>query len=540
MPPARHLRQGREDARVIPGTLFGPDIALIIVLIGVAALVAHVLRLAPPLVFLAVGLLAGPLLGVVAGGHAAEVLVDLGLVFLLFLIGLDLKAERVRPTLSTTLRVSPVQMLVTFLVFFGLTSLFFDTTTALVVGIASTYSSTAVVLQMLAERNEVDTTAGRLDTGLLLFEDMTVIVVIAAITAGGAAAGIAGALARTLLALTVVGGAAYLAARSVLPRLLPRSYDRPHVYFMQAVGVLFLFLGLSELVGVSHEIGAFFAGIALAQLPGNDELHERVRPLTAFTMALFFVSLSVGLTASDLLVHWQLAVLFSLVVLVDKFVVHLGLFRLAGQDRETSVRAALNMMQTSEFSLVLGAAALSAGLIAPGVLGLLTLVALVTMMVSTVFIDRQDSIVGFLGEASHPPHRESGAVMVGFGESGPDVLAALAEHVDDIVVVTPSRAAARALAGTEHEHVFADIRHEEIKRRAGFHTARVVVGVDVPPEAGADMLAARDGVVMVTDDPDDAELFRDAGAAAVLDRTELGADRFRETVERLLGGGADG
>ncbi len=526
---------------MIPNTLFGPDIMLIIVLVGLAALLAHVLRLAAPLVFLAVGVLVGPVLGVVDGGHSAEVLADLGLVFLLFLIGLDLKADRVRPTLRTTLQVSPAQMLVTFLVFFGLSILFFDPVTALVIGIATTYSSTAVVLQMLAERNEVDTTAGRLDTGLLLFEDMTVIVVIAAITAGGAAAGIAGALARTAVALVVVGGAAFLAARVVLPRVLPRFYDRPHTYFLQAVGVLFLFIGLSDVTGVSHEIGAFFAGIALAQLPGNDEIHEQVRPLTTLFMALFFIGLSVGLSTSALLVHWDLALLFSAVVLVDKFVVHLGLFHLAGQSRETSVRAAINMMQTSEFSLVLGATAFTAGLIAPGVLGLLTLVALITMMVSTVLIDKQDVLYGLIGEPSHPESRASEAVLVGFGESGPDVLAVLERHVDDIVVVDPARATARILADTPHEHVFADIRHEEIKRRAGFHTASVVVGLDVPPETGADMLAARDaGVVMVTDDPDDADAFRDAGAAAVLDRTALGADRLRDTVRDILGGGRDG
>ncbi len=398
-----------------------------------------------------------------------------------------------------------------------------------------------VVLRMLADRHEVDTTAGRLDTGLLLFEDMTVIVVIAALTAGGAAAGLASALGRTVVALAVVGGTAYGCARLVFPRILPRFYDRPHAYFLQALGALFLFLGLSKLTGISHEIGAFFAGIALAQLPGNDELHEQVRPLTELFMALFFVSLSVGLSASALLAHWRLAVLFSGVVLVDKFVVHYGLFRLAGEATETSFRGAVNMMQTSEFSLVLGATAVSAGVIGQPVLGLLTLVALVTMMASTVLIDLQDRLYGLIGTVTPPDHRETGAVVAGFGESGGDILAVLERYVDDIVVVDPSRATARALEDTPHTHIFADIRHEEIKRRSGFYTATVVIGADITPETGADMLAARDGAtIMVTDDAETADAFRDAGATAVLDREDLGFTHLQDIICDALDRGGTG
>ncbi len=522
-------------------TLFSPDITLIIVLIGLAALLAHRLRLAAPLVFLALGVLAGPVFGVVQGGHDAQLLADLGLVFLLFLIGLDLTANRVRPTLRTTLQVAPAQMLVTFLVFFGLSALFFDLVTAAVIGVASTYSSTAVVLRMLSERHEVDTTAGRLDTGLLLFEDMTVIVVIAAITAGGAAASLAGALVKTVLALAVVGGAAYLCTRYVFPRLLPRFYDRPHAYFVQAVGVLFLFLGLAELAGISHELGAFFAGLSLAQLPGNDELHEHVRPLTTFFMALFFVSLSAGISASELLAHWELALLFSAVVVVDKFIAHIGLFHLAGADRETSFRGAVNMTQTSEFSLVLGATAVAAGLMAPSVLGLLTLVALITMMASTVLIDQQDQLYRLTGGSVEPAeHRETEVVVVGFGESGPDVLDVLADRADDIVVVDASTGTADALRGTGHTGLFADIRHEEIKRRSGFYTASLVIGVDVSPETAEDMLDKRtEDTVMIAADSAAATAYRAAGAETVLDREDLGSRHLHDIVADRLGG-ADG
>lgn len=525
---------------MIADTLFGPEITVIILLIGVAAIIAHGVRAAAPLVFLGTGVLAGPVLGVVDGGSSAELLADLGLVFLLFLIGLDLKAERIRPTLWTTLKIAPAQMLVTFTVFSGIAWLFFEPVTAAVIGVATTYSSTAVVLQMLAGRGEAGTTAGRVDTGLLLFEDMTVIIVIAALTAGTAAMGLGGALFRTLLALVLVGGLAYACARYVFPRVLPRAYDRPHAYFLQAIAVLFLFIGVAEMTGLSHEIGAFFAGIALAQLPGNDELHERVRPLTELFMALFFISLSIGMRASDLLAHWELAVLLAAIVLIEKFLVHYGLFRLAGYREEVSFHGSINMTQTSEFSLVLGATAVGAGLVGAPVLGLLTLVALLTMMASTLLIDQQDRLYGLIGTVEHPEHRETGAVVAGFGESGPDILAVLEQRFDDIVVVDPRPGTARALQDTDHEHVFADIRHEEIKHRTGFYTAEVVVGADVSPEAGVEMLEGRtEGTIMVTADTESAAAFRDAGAAVVIDREDIGSAHFQQIVRDAIGGEQD-
>lgn len=521
---------------VLATTLFAPDIVLIMVLIGGAALLARALGLAAPMLVLFFGLLAGPGLGIIEAGNTAEVLADLGLVFLLFLIGTELKFDRIRPTLWTTIRVTPAQMGITFLVFFGISRLFFDVTTALVIGVATTYSSTAVVLRILEERNEVDTVAGQLDTGLLLFEDMTVVVVITAITAGAAATGLLGALMQTLLALVLIGGAAYVCARFIFPHTLARFYDEPHAYFLQAVGWLFLFLGLSELVGISHEIGAFFIGIALAQIPGNEELHERVRPLTELFMALFFVSLAVSLSATDLLVHWEVAVLFAVAVFVDKFLVHYGLFTLTGYDQETSFRGSVNMMQTSDFSIVLGATAVGAGLVGQDILGLLTLVALTTMMVSTVFIDKQDWLYSLIGTVDHGEHRETEIVVVGFGEAGPDILDVLEGYTDDIVVVDPDPATARILQGTDHTHVFADIRHEEIKRQAGFYTASLVLGVDLDPETGLDMLAARpERTVMVTEDSSTATAFREAGADTVLDREELGSHHLQHIITTVRG-----
>lgn len=528
---------------MVDATLFGPEIAVIVILAGVAALAGRVLGMSPSPMFLGAGILVGPVLGLVDGGSGAEMLADLGMVFLLFLIGLELKFDRIKPVLRSTLTVTPVQMLITSLVFFGIAMLYFDRTTAIIIGVATAYSSTAVVLHMLTERNEIGTEAGRLDMGLLLFEDITVIVVIAAITAGGAASALSGAVIQALTALAVIGGAAYISARFLLPHVLSRFYDRPHAYFMQALGGLFLFIGISELLGISHELGAFFAGIAIAQLPVNEEIHEQMRPLTELFMALFFISLSLQITSEHLLMHLDIALLMAMVVFIDKFVVHLGLFKLAGYGRETSFRGAVNMMQTSDFSIIVGATALDAGLIGGDILGLLTLVALVTMMISTILIDQQDWLYSLIGDPEHGEHSEADVVLAGYGEIGPDILQILERYFADITVVDTSITTEQKLAATPHEHVYADIRHETVKREAGFYTASLIVAITPEPEEGLDLLEVRPDetpVIMIAEDTETAALFRESGAALVLTRDELGAEHLQRVIANTLEADTDG
>jgi Kef-type K+ transport system membrane component KefB len=518
---------------VLETTFFGPAIATIVVLAAVSALIARLTGRPAPLVFLLAGLIAGPLTGLVPASETADLFAEYGLVFLLFLIGLDLTIERVKPLLRQTAWISPAQMIVTFLVFAGLGSLFFSTTVAIVIGIAMTYSSTAVVLTMLERRGEADTETGRLNMSILLFEDMTVILIIAGITAGGATSALASAAGQAVLSLIgLLTAAAILTV--VLPRLLADSYDQPHAYFIQAIGVLFLFLGLSQTIDISAEIGAFFAGITLAQLPGHKELHERVKPLTTLFMALFFIGLGLQLTRADLLAHADLAVLFAAVILIEKLILHLGLFHLAGFDRETVVRGAINMTQTSEFSLILGTAAVGAGLIGQQILGLLALIALLTMMASTILIDGQDSIYRRIAVDKDQKHHETGALLIGFGDDGAEVLGLLRSHFDTVTVVDPHIETAQALKDADVHHVFASIEHEAVKREAGFHTADIIVALETDAEEGLELLAAgpTDGrLILVTDDTDTAQILRDGGADTVLDRESFRIQAMKDAIK---------
>lgn len=199
-------------------TFFGPAVATVVVLAAVSAVLARLTGRPAPLVFLLGGLIAGPLTGLVPASETANLLAEYGLIFLLFLIGLDLTVERVKPLLRQTLWISPVQMVVTFLVFAGLGSMFFPPTVAIVIAIAMTYSSTAVVLTMLERRGESDTETGRLNMSILLFEDMTVILIIAGITAGGASSALASAAGQAVLSLIGL-----LTSAALLTRILPTS-----------------------------------------------------------------------------------------------------------------------------------------------------------------------------------------------------------------------------------------------------------------------------------------------------------------------------
>lgn len=295
------------------------------------------------------------------------------------------------------------------------------------------------------------------------------------------------------------------------------------------------------MIDISAEIGAFFAGITLAQLPGHKELHERVKPLTTLFMALFFIGLGLQLSQADVLAHADLAVLFAAVILIEKLILHLVLFKIAGFDRETVVRGAINMTQTSEFSLVLGASAAGAGLIGQEILGLLALIALLTMMASTILIDEQDRIYDLIADETGRTHHQTGALLIGFGDNGPEVLGLLRSHFETVSVVDPRIETAKAVRDMDVHHLFASIEHEAVKREAGFHTADVIIALDVDAEEGLELLqtGSTDGrLILVTEDTETAEILREAGADTVLEKESFRIEAMKDAIRD--GGDTDG
>ena len=271
---------------------------------ALALTVARPLRLPPILAFLAAGVLLGPVTGILTLSEPIELMAEVGVALLLFLVGLELSLKRLRELGGTAVAAGLAQVAVTFAAGFGAARLLgFQGGAAVILGLATAFSSTVVVVKLLDRTGGLEALHGRLAIGILLVQDVLVAVALTLVGAagdGGADGGQLVTLVLALAALAAVGIAGAAAARWVLPRFVNWLEASPEALFLFTLSWAFGFILLAESLHLSVELGAFLSGVLLAQLRQSHELWRRTQPLVDFFLAVFFVSLGAHLDAGAL------------------------------------------------------------------------------------------------------------------------------------------------------------------------------------------------------------------------------------------------
>ncbi len=251
---------------------------------------------------------------------------------------------------------------------------------------ALTFSSTVVVVKLLDEKKELDSLYGRIALGILLVQDVVVILLLAFLVGLGSRAELSlGAVSRGLgLALGGIAtllAAVLLAARYALPRPFVWAARSPEMLFIWSLCWCFLIALAAQALHLSLEIGAFLAGISLAQLPYNQELRRRVHPLMNFFIAVFLVSLGIKMGMHAAFAHWHAVALLSLFVLIGDPLIILWIMARLGYGERTSFLGSVSLAQISEFSFILVALGVRAGLVEPKILFITALVGVPTIAI---------------------------------------------------------------------------------------------------------------------------------------------------------------
>ncbi len=313
----------------------------------------------------------------------------IGIIFLLFLLGLDMQPK----ALLATLRKSTVVALFSSAIFMGMgfsVAIVFGYSPgdALIVGAAMMFSSTIIGIKLLPTTVLHHRHIGELMVGLLLLQDVLAIVVLMALYsgAGEGAAEAGGAMALSLLSLPLLAAGAWLFVRYVLLHLITR-FDRFHEYiFLLAIGWC---LGLAEsaqLLGLSAEIGAFIAGISIATSPISQYIAVNLKPLRDFFLILFFFSVGALFDIALLGEVWLAALLLALLVLTVKPTVYRFLLKGVSEKRELSWDIGFRLGQTSEFSLLIAYVAVANGLISEPASILIQAVTIITLLASSYIV----------------------------------------------------------------------------------------------------------------------------------------------------------
>lgn len=472
--------------------------------IGIAIIVATVagylfLKMRQPIIlayFLA-GVIIGPEIGppLVIDHESIEIISEIGLILLLFIIGLEMNPEKVLSVLGRLVPAGIGQFLFTVVGAFALFSvtanlISFHKMEILYVSIAISLSSTAIVIKSLHDKYELDSIAGRLSLGVLIFQDIWAILVIVLQPRFDNPSLIPVLLALFRVALLVLGG--LLFSRYVLKYVFESITKSPEMIVSIALGWSALFAGVAHSIGLSMEMGALIAGVSIASFPFSMHVTMRIQPLRDFFLTLFFISLGMKMTVPghD---HFYLVPLIILVAFLSRFLILYPLLRVSGSSRRNAFIASLNLSQISEFSLVIVAIGISLGHVGGEFMSVMIYAMAISAILSSYGIRYNNQIYRFLERFWKPKRRkdeqsdgktvgntgERDIYILGFHRGARALLDYLQEEnpqcLKRIVVVDYNQEVVRELAGRGISCVYGDISHEDVLEHTGIGDAKYIL-----------------------------------------------------------------
>ena len=365
-----------------------------LILLAATGLGAIGLALRQPLiiVYILLGIALGPSgAALVKSQDIIDLLAQVGVAILLFLVGLELNPDYVRRIGAVAVATGLGQLTFTIILGFLITLLLGkDWLTALYLAIALTFSSTSIIVKLLSDKRELDTLHGRIAIGFLIVQDIAVIVALVAMSVlgGGRMEGqsLVQVLGAILLKLGLLGAGLYSMMRFVmgwLLRFLARSLELLLIFAVAwAVGLA----ALGAELGFSKELGAFLAGFALSPTHFRDAISTRLTPLRDFLLLFFFIDLGTKFDLSIVQQELGTALVLSLFVLIGNPLIVMIIMGLMGYRKKTGFFAGLTVAQISEFSIIFVAMGIALGHIGMDALGITTMVGLITIALSTYMI----------------------------------------------------------------------------------------------------------------------------------------------------------
>jgi Kef-type K+ transport system membrane component KefB/voltage-gated potassium channel Kch len=373
------------------------DLTVILILAGLIAVLISLLKQPSIIAYIITGLIIGPLgYYQLRQSDVFGALGQVGITLLLFMVGLELDIGQLKRIGRTALLTGIGQVgFTTIAGFFILRALHFSPTACFYLAPALTFSSTIIVVKLLSEKRDLQSLYGKIVVGIFLMQDFVAIMLLILLSsASSSTANIYGNLpvwqniVFTLVRMLILGLLVSWLAVKVFPKILQfmgKSDELLLVFSLSWALGLATFVSL-PFMGFSLEIGGFLAGLALARSAVHYEISARIKSLRDFFIVLFFIVLGSGLAVSNLSQMIRPAILISLFVLIGNPLIVMVLLALQGYKPRTGFFAGVTVGQVSEFSLILGALGLKLGALKQEEVGLLTLVGIITIALSSYMI----------------------------------------------------------------------------------------------------------------------------------------------------------
>jgi monovalent cation:H+ antiporter-2, CPA2 family len=467
---------------------------LVILTISVLAVsLLRKLQLPPILGYLITGILASPhWLGFVQGGGDLEALSEFGVVFLLFMIGLELSVAKLISMRKNLITLGGGQVLITatVIIFIGQFFDFLAVPGAIAIAGALTFSSTAVVTKQLIEQSEFQSRYGQLVLSILLFQDLAAVPFLIIIPSMAAGIGVGDQLYTTLPTGVLVCGSMLIMGRYMLRPLFDMVAEAKssELFMLATLLVALASAGITDFSGLGKELGAFLAGVMLAETQYAHQIESDIQPFRDVLLGLFFVTVGLRLEPYIVLMHWKLIVCIVAALVVTKTGIVYVLSRyVAGQDKLTSFKSGLALAQGGEFGFAILAIESSSTILPQDILNIITSSILISLALAPLLIRKSEMIAKLFFKnieksnhveieqivASHD--RKDHVIICGYGRVGQSL--ALFLQQDDIpfvgIELDPDRL--QEAANADEPIFYGDATKEETLLAAGLLYAKLLI-----------------------------------------------------------------
>jgi CPA2 family monovalent cation:H+ antiporter-2 len=440
-------------------------------------------------------LLAGSIVGSLLFSYGTIAAVaELGVALLLFSIGLEFSFRQLKALGTVVLTGGILQVILTLVAFAAVLILFIPASRAVIVGSAFTLSSTAIVLRVLLDTAQMDSTRGRLALGILLVQDLAVVPLVIVVSLMGEAGSVMAVMLRIGTTLAAAGGlvlAFYLMFYRVIPWLLKKEglfANRELTILLAILSAMGAIAG-AHVVGISPALGAFLAGMLLAESPFATQIRSDIDAIRTLFVVLFFTSIGMLLDLGWLAAHIHLVLPAMVLVFMVKAVVIASILRLLRVDIQVALGTGISLGQVGEFAFVLVVAGRDSGMVGPDLFAGVVSVTLLSMFLAPYMVGYAEPIAEklcawlFKRPLSPSLTGESGGckktLVIGFGPAGKTVAERLKEKGVAVEFIELNPAALESADRQGMVMHLGDASKTDVLHHAGIHDAAVVV-VTVP------------------------------------------------------------
>jgi Kef-type K+ transport system membrane component KefB len=535
------------------------EIGLVIISAALIGVIGYYLKQPLILAYIAAGILIGPVgLGLIHDVEAIHVISQVGIMLMLFLVGLEMNPSRLRDVGSVAFFTGFGQVLFTGVIGYLLLMVFgFSLTEAIYMTVALTFSSTVIAVKLIYDKHDNNALYGQVAISILLVQDILAIIallVLTGFTEGSFSFDVA-RFAQIMLGGAVLAAFAILIARRILGYLYNKIASSNELLILFSLGWAFLVSLAAEMIGFNIEIGAFIAGLSLASLPYTFEINAKARVLRDFFITIFFVALGAGLIFTAITPFIVQLIILSAFVLIGNPIIVMVIMGLLGYDKRSSFFTGLSIANISEFSLIVVAMGMSLGHLNQTLVSMTTIIGILTMTLSSYMMTYNNALYRhlkkYLTVFEHKKAKgklktktsgmQNHFILIGCGQMGKQILNQVRAFKEEYLVVDHDNAVIKDLIGKNIPCIFGDVEDEELLNELDLEAAEIIISTLPNPEdnlflikhAGSLPAGKKPIIIVTADSGREGIMLFNHGADYVILKHYLGAQHIHHINKEL-------